>query len=251
MNRRAISLIELLIVVTVISVLATLVMSTLTLVRGIARGIRCSVKFHELGLAFDTFIANNHGRFPGSANNERGFSVAWLDILGREVLSQYDEKSMQRLGVITVNGVSSLNCDAFTQSPGLWRRSYGMNPNATGTGALGRVVDPTEKTGSTYRYAAYRLGTLQARFTSPSTKVLMNEIEQPRDSCGASAPYGQFVYTPEFRPGDPLSHYAANGGWFAFRHRSTANFLFVDFHVERIPFINGEINQPAHYAVNE
>ena len=251
MNRRAVSLIELLIVVTVISVLATLAMSTLTLVRDIARGTRCAVKLHELGLVFGTFIDNNNGRFPGYASNESGYSVSWLDILGREVLSQYDEKGMQRLGVITVNGASSLNCDAFKESPGLWRRSYGMNPNATGNGSLCRVLDPAEKAGPGYRYTAYRLGTLQARFTAPSSKVLMNETEQPRDSCGARTPYGRFVYTPEFRPGDPLSRYAANGGGFAFRHRGGANFLFVDFHVERIPFIDGEINQPGHYAVND
>lgn len=253
MNRRAFSLIELLVVVTVISVLATLAMSTLGLVRDISKGVRCSVKFHELGMVLNTFVENNDGRFPGYASNERGYSVSWLDLLGREVLNQYNEKGMQRLGIITVNGVSSLNCDAFKVSPGLWRRSYGMNPNVTGNGTLGRVVDPAAKAGTNYWYTAYHLGTKQARFTAPSTKVMMNETEQPRDSCAAVAPFGQFVYTPCFNnnPTDPLSPYAANGGFFAFRHRAAANFLFVDLHVERIPFINGEINQRSHYAVND
>lgn len=249
MKHRGFSLIELLIVVTAVSVLAALAMGTLALVRDIARGTRCSVKFHELGLVLNAFAEENNGRFPGYARNEAGYSVSWLDILGREMLRQHDERGMQRLGVITVDGVSSLNCDAFKESPGLWRRSYGMNPNVTGSGSLGRALDPAEKAGPTYRYTAYRLGTTSARFAHPSAKVVMNETEQPRDSCAARAPYGRFVYTPEFRPGDPLSRHAANGGWFAFRHRGTANFLFVDMHVERIPVINGEINRPAHYAV--
>lgn len=248
MNRRAFSLIELLIAVTVMSVLATLAMSTLAVVRDIARGMRCSVKFHELGLVLNAFAESNSGRFPGSASNESGYSVSWLDILSREMLRQHDEKGMQRLGVISVNGVSSLNCDAFKESPGAWRRSYGMNPNVTGSGSLGRTLTPVDKAGPGYRYTAYRLGTARARFANPSAKVVMNETEQPRDSCGASAPYGRFAYTPVFSSGSPLSRHAANGGWFAFRHRGAANFLFVDLHVERIPFIDGEINQPAHWS---
>ena len=262
-NRRVaqgFTLIELLIVVTIISILATMAMSALVMVRDMARATRCTVKLHELAQVETVFIQDNNGRFPGygqqatfdaSGTMTWSASVSWLDILNLEVISPYQEKSMTRIGLATSATKSTLSCDAFTASQGLyatlWRRSYGINPNTTN----GPTLDiPAQKNSGGVKYYKYSYGAKQVRFVSPSSKVLLNEIEQSRDSCGAAAPYGRFVLTTVDPGGNPLSQNAANGGWFAFRHHGAGNFLFVDLHVERIPLIRGEINQPANYGLN-
>jgi prepilin-type N-terminal cleavage/methylation domain-containing protein len=252
--RRAFTLIELLIVVSVIGLLASLSLSAISLVRETANSTRCAANFRQIGIVMTTFTQDNSNRYPSGAIEQVGSIIRsqnWQDILNQEVLQ--GEAQTERMGA--KKSYSSLSCPSYRHPPGgTPYRSYGMNRDALGgpSDAYGNLPYGREITPATSKkqtYLSYHLGALAVRFQRPTEKVLIQEDEQPRDtvwySGGAYA--GIFVYTPSAT----LSRFAVNDGGFAFRHNNGENALFMDLHTQRFGMADTAINQASSYALVE
>lgn len=245
----AYSLIELMVVVAIIVVLASILLPCVRMVRDLAQTAQCASNLRQTGTFVLQYVEDNHGRFPGAGHTGAG-SVSWCDIINLELLA--DEKV--KLPRMTDPPGTNLLCPAYNPPPSSWRRCYTFNGYASGGGITidpdtsdyGQVFDPPAKRNPAYAsWVFYCLGAPLARFSAPSDKVLMQDNERASDGAGAGWPEG--VLNQGDDPAYPP--YAARGGTFAFRHRGgkVMNFLMMDLRIEgRNP--SGELNRSARYA---
>ena len=85
--------------------------------------------------------------------------------------------------------------------------------------------------------AWYHLGAMLDRFRNPSFQILALEGERASDECAPIWPYRPIIDILGRDPAYPP--WSSSGGVFAYRHKLTANFLFVDGHVEALtPEVN-------------
>ena len=63
-SRRAFSLIELLVVVSVIAILAAILLPTISMVRASAQTAQCASNMRQIGLAFHTYATEQEGFIP-------------------------------------------------------------------------------------------------------------------------------------------------------------------------------------------
>ncbi len=250
-QRRGFSLIELLIVVTVVVILSAIILPSVRLVRDVANTAKCGSNLRQLGAFVMQFANENNGRLPGSGHKGTG-SQSWCDIINLELLS--DEKV--KLPRMTDPPGSNLLCPAYDPPPSSWRRCFTFNVQGLG-GSLdtsvspqvskyGLVYDPPTKRSEAYSGWQYLcLGAPLSRFSDLSNKVLLQENERASDGANSSWPAGSMVQGDD--PGYPP--YCAHGGTFAFRHRggTMANFLYFDQHVE-CRRVSGDLNQPSRYG---
>jgi prepilin-type processing-associated H-X9-DG protein len=87
------------------------------------------------------------------------------------------------------------------------------------------------------------LGALTSRFRSPTDTTLVRETEGSGDYGSHKSPFGVLNLNDDAA----YPPWAAHGGQFAFRHKLTANMLFVDGHVENITPSRGDLNQFSKY----
>ncbi|MFO1489336.1 MAG: prepilin-type N-terminal cleavage/methylation domain-containing protein [Kiritimatiellia bacterium] len=85
-GRRGFSLIELLAVVAIILILLALLVPLLGQIKEQGRNVSCMSKLRQLGVAFQTFMADHNGVIPGCYANTTGAEPWQKEYMGREVL---------------------------------------------------------------------------------------------------------------------------------------------------------------------
>ena len=63
-SRPGFSLIELLVVIAIISILAALLLPALTRAKSSAKSIACTSNLHQIGIAFNVYVPDNHDHLP-------------------------------------------------------------------------------------------------------------------------------------------------------------------------------------------
>jgi len=207
MGRHAFSLIELLVVISIVAVLAGLLLPTVRLVKDAARTAECGSNMRQIGLCLMQFEADNEGSMVGYGHNQGGWYTSWAALINTEVLAdqkiqlpQYGEASR-----------SSLLCPEFySPATGYWRCFLYNDYAACG----GRpVVPPSSQHPNYANWVDYYLGAPRSRFANTSATVLVQEASRgTTNDCATST------------------------SRLGFQHRGgrIANVLFVDGHVEGV-----------------
>lgn len=240
--RRGFTLLELLVVISIIAVLAAMMLSAVKLVRGAAQTRQCAAVMGQIGLFMHEYSEENDGLLPGGGQNP--WSVSWCDILNQELLNQQNVTLGRWSGNSgQLGGTSRFVCPTF-RAPGASYRPYAMNIIANGgsapTYATATMVTPPTSRGPLY--TLYYFGAALARFNRPTTKVLLQEVNYGNDFTFASGPTGQWSNVTTF---DTYTN--TNGGTFSFRHSGrSGNFLYMDLHVET-KMIDPALNNMLYY----
>jgi len=254
----AFTLIELLVVIAIIALLLALLMPMLNKAKEITRRLLCATNQKSLGTAAYGFAGENQGRGPGNGllgnvNNSSWFSsYSWANILN---LMFYRESKVQRSGMTAKKNM--LYCPSMAPYRSTSVRAYMWNRDATGGptwggnepqgpyGAIGDIDLANARIKEDYPhyyFQYYYLGAKLERFTPAAEKVLLIENERAADVFGASSTtIAQMLYAN--RGGYSYPPWSNSSGLWAFRHlkgndvemyrsRATANYLFVDGHVE-------------------
>jgi prepilin-type N-terminal cleavage/methylation domain-containing protein/prepilin-type processing-associated H-X9-DG protein len=203
-HHRAFSLIELLVVITIIAVLAGLLLPAIATVRSQAGRTRCASNLRQVGVCLEMYAMDNSDVLPAIFNWVRPSDGQWVDPW-MAMLAIY----IDRTDIFTkarLLGPDSLYLGTVLQCP-LWKcNSFGTNQyNLSGYGL--NIMLPGH----------YLLPIPRSVLIRESDQVLVGDssINNPTLSNKNN------MYA-----GDPYDGYAYQ------RHRQTANFLFTDSHVE-------------------
>ena len=319
---RGFTLVELLIVISIIALLVSLLVPYFNLARQLAVRSQCQANQKAIGEAVGIFANQFSGRGPGysvfhgygwpesDANDtwgaSQGWTMSWTSMLNK--FSFGGEYRCQVHGYMP-SGKTSLYCPAWEFWGSLYPRLYVMNEyvcSAWNWGSNG-PGDPdglrldtsrffpqprNPQTGAAVPRSAgdfFTLGAILANFPQPSYEFLIVESEVgneymraqlnqapyavplagDRDAYGISWPSSQWVYqsppwtsafdNPYYKPGEAIS--CSNQPYdtlaYAFRHtrpsdlamyqrQCTANFLFIDGHVEGMN-ANERIDSDSRY----
>jgi prepilin-type N-terminal cleavage/methylation domain-containing protein/prepilin-type processing-associated H-X9-DG protein len=217
----AFTLIELLIVISIIALLAALLLPTLTRSQGLARRVRCSGNLHQLGLAVHMYWDDNGGRcFRYGPVVTNGGQLYWFGWLGTGAEGQRPFDAAQGTLYPYLQGRGVELCPAFNYSlPALKLKaagaSYGYGYN------LALSLEPPLKT------SGIREPT-QAALLADAAQV--NTWQAP---ASAGHPMLEEWYYIDGGTNQPNGH---------FRHLQKANALFCDGHVAPERFVSGSID---------
>ena len=278
-RRTGFTLVELLVVITIIALLMMLLMPAMGNVRRGARAIQCNSVMKQIGQLWMSFAADNDGRGPGRAtrnfikNNPNDF--CWMDILnhyvgqGQDVFPAGSTGPIQRWnGDVSVSpelvmqpGKGKLACPelqitANGVSPGTYYGRFWLaNSNAVGgenwINTAGASLQPgcwstdfgPGRYGKIVKHPYFEpfcLGTPLSLFRTPQKTYLIIEARRGHDDTNRRIPLATEMNPLAATEEQPW------GGHMAFRHPGlTAIFLMVDGHTERLP------NTEPSLVVNE
>lgn len=205
-HRSAFSLIELLVVISIITVLAGMLLPAVKVVKQVADQVRCGGNMRQAGSFLLQYCGENDGRFPGGGHDGNG-SISWNSIINKELLVD-EGVNFPRYGS-TQTG--EIGCPTFRPDSG-FNRGWALNDTACNTTNGYAFIPPATRSAAYASWNSYHLGALVDRFTKKPVKVLLMDVDQ-----GGDTGYG-------------ISN-------FTYRHRGTGytNALFVDGHVQGLP----------------
>lgn len=134
MNRQhGFSLIELLVVVTVIAILASMLLAGVGVVRRQAKALACATNLRQIGMAFLAYAEDCDGTVPNVAI----LTGATPDLRWSELLAPYVETRLNAAGEVDLTGGRSVltGCPQWRVTQ-VWKLGYGMNQNLRRTSAL-------------------------------------------------------------------------------------------------------------------
>lgn len=251
-RHHAFTLIELLVVIAIISILASLLMPSISRSMEMARSVACANNMRQIGQLAIMYGNDYKGRFPGAATSTRGFPdinpACWSEILGA-----YANINIRRVP-IAPGYTGDLFCPSIRKlndtNLDKWKRSYMFNQDAAGglpysgtwasldAGPHGQMISPPDG------FSEYRIGATISSFKHPSYTFMLTETERHADyiflqSGGADIVLGD---NPSYAP------WSAFGGMFGFRHNLSANFTAIDGHVESLHYTE-DINTPERLSL--
>ena len=221
-GRSAYSLVELLMVVTVIGVLASLVLPTLAKSRKTARRVQCLSNLRQLGLAAQMYWDDHEGwsfRYRTNATPEGDlYWFGWIS-RGAEGTRTVDHRQGVLFPYLTGRGVElcpSLRYESPTFKLKATGAAYGYGYNLELSPKPGRSV-------------------LSIRsLPRPSSTVLFADAAQVNDFQAPASTENplleEFYYVS---PQEPTAH---------FRHEGKANVVYVDGHVDKLLPVEGSID---------
>ncbi len=195
------SLIELLVVTSIIAILAAMLLSGITVVKRMAKSAVCTSNLRQIGMAIDLYSQDQNGYLP-TARQGKNSDITWFSLIGPYT----DAKEVNG-----VNNQHDIHDDAarnVVKSCPNWRIAgtlvfqvgYGMNSYAR---------YPQDKTENSWDPATSLF---------PDWTIDMPTKRSSRTLVGDSGDW-HIIYNKQWYGLDP---------W---RHVSSANYLFFDYHV--------------------
>ena len=160
--RSAFSLIELLVVVSIIAILASMLLSGVSLVKSAANDLRCHGSLRQLFAGVHGYAEDNDGAYPPSLVNST--NEYWFGLLGPYVEGARDDSG----GIHQLSAGKGViwGCPSYRWDGNDWHPPYGMNPWLRGVQGAVTTAWQTNYRGSTYpaptafwgAYTIFRLG---------------------------------------------------------------------------------------------
>jgi prepilin-type N-terminal cleavage/methylation domain-containing protein len=230
------SLIELLVVISIISVLASLLLPALSKAKALARQTVCGNNMKQLGVALSFYVNDYDGCLPpylDTATKLPAFPVllrSYLGKAGSEVISQatFDETAPERISPEGLLLCPSTDLDPATGS--VMRFSYGPTASANSLARTqeedyqGGFIFWTNSTGTDGRIVGKKI------MQNPPGSALFIEKTLKDRPTGIPTDFNFPLHTTyNWDPSQANSKYAA-----LYRHGVKANFLFTDIHVQAL-----------------
>jgi prepilin-type N-terminal cleavage/methylation domain-containing protein len=264
-SRSAFTLVELLVVISVVSLLVALLLPALALARQSAQTIQCQTNLRALGQAQLMYVNDNKGQFPygggpaavasAAAPATAGTNnVSWDDLLalfgydGRSLDMQYATQANLRFvaGVALLNPpdrqtmASLYRCPSYTSPvnlalPDRFARAYAMVDGGSADQRPSNDASPDNWTfvrGITYSSWSRRIDTVP----KPSSTFLMVEGDyaaSTNDGSRMGDPTRATISTPHMQEGWWIAA-ASYRRVLPFHQQYTWNYLFVDGHVTQM-----------------
>ena len=172
------TLLELLVVISIIAILASMLMSGIKIARTSALATKCCSNLRQLMTGCEGYAADQEGALPPAMiDYPAGGDVFWFGLLGPYVeAANNDSGSYAALR----QGSVVWGCPVYTKNPSiLWACGYGMNmwprePECTVPGGGTRFTNYQIPGQTTTGYGLY-VTVYQAQLTKPSTRPLFSD----------------------------------------------------------------------------
>jgi prepilin-type processing-associated H-X9-DG protein/prepilin-type N-terminal cleavage/methylation domain-containing protein len=223
MRRRGFSLIELLVVISIVSLLAGMLLPALKQARESARTASCTSNLRQIGLATQMYL-DDYGRFfsyqqpvnggmlwyfglespycPGCASGARH-----IDLTKAKLYPYFQ----------TVHGIEV--CPSYNHYSPLWRKKFDQITDGYGLNQLLFGKSLNDLTNSPAQVVCF------------ADAADVNTIQSPASS--AHPMLEEFYYVHPYNNQIPTTH---------FRHNGRANVLFCDGHVDSMPMAPGTLD---------
>ena len=229
MSARAFSLVELLVVVSIIAVLASLLLPAIGLVREQAKSTKCRSNLRQIGVGCQAYASDHDGvlpltRAPWGVLPGRT-SCIWSDLL-EPYTSDSQPLTDGNRNISVLKGCPSFVFDGSVANSA--RTGYGMNPELRRAGNVnGNLTSWWADVPGTKTHVSFPLGQIPQSANRPlvgDSAVWFLRSATGGEGFPADSSYNTVV-TPGQTPysGDP---------W---RHRKTSSYVFCDFHVDSLP----------------
>lgn len=228
MERRAFTLIELIVVIAIIVILGSLTFAAGRSALRSSHTATCAANLRQIGNAINTYAADHNMRYPGAGRSTSGHWRRWSILLndyffqGKGTISQFKFDP----GCLFCPTMGKMPDQFGADKPQLYSRTYGIN--------IMTFVNHDDKTVAAYGYPRIApppgytdmiLGEAVMKFPRPSQTVLVGELEFPTDVMQAHANINP-IPPEQLRNG-----YLYRDGRHAYRHNGKMNVLFMDGHV--------------------
>jgi len=227
---RAFTLIELLCVIAIVGVLASIIVGSLSKIRDTARRSECASNLRQIGAAFQLYAIDNKGLYPAPRLNGSSSPPAGINPSGQNwqvEISPYVIRDQAKIWIVqdTYGQANIAHCPSYdlffntsakmSSQTGVSVAStagYGMNINLNVNGTNYGGAGTTWGVENTIRFRAVALN-------NPATTVLVGDSAE----FFLNAPWvASSTYPDGYSTGAPK------------RHGSTANYLYADGHVETL-----------------
>jgi prepilin-type N-terminal cleavage/methylation domain-containing protein len=228
--KNAFSLIELLIVITIIAILASLLMPAVSMVKSLARSSICASNLRQIGIAFQVYADNWGGLFPASQNSTGLWFIGIRSYLAPSKVYACADSPRVKLGNLKYNVDDSDPANEVQ----LMYSSYGLNQWATVFWSVdgGSAISPAKLNASTTI-----LLTEVMRQQMDGSFILQGQVDYPwHPNSGTNA-----------GPVDPNNIRPGLYNWATWRtsHRKHSNATYMDLHVQSITWDDAD---PTHNA---
>jgi prepilin-type N-terminal cleavage/methylation domain-containing protein/prepilin-type processing-associated H-X9-DG protein len=218
---RAFTLMELLVVMAVIALLAALLFPTISRAKQKAQQVKCVSNLHQMGIALQNFVGDNHTYPIGFSRKNSANLVTWVDELG-------GEGSGNSKSVTNVLTMGVFHCPSDRSGPPLspsrWDHSlsygyngYGLRDLGTNTalGLLGGFIFPS----------------------GPRTPLPESQVVSPSDMMAIGDTFGGALFFDRDAPSGFVILWNGhlneeNLNYILARHQGSLDVVFCDGHVE-------------------
>lgn len=246
-KQKGFTLVELLVVISIIALLLALLMPALQRARGQARSIVCKSGLKQLGLVFNLYADDYDGHFPWNmASHPESGWIRWFHFTspsqwcstryggpkqGARGLGDPDAKNWQNFYICPSAKIKKLDRQYYSYVPNFFVLTSSRNSTFSGGGSLLNWPD-----GGRSQFFAYSRDQFKRHSNTPL--VMDGQVAD-----GSIIPGADTLY-PSIQPVVDSGYWP--WGTFGFMeqigrmHNGKGNFCFLDMHVSTVPYTLGE-----------